>query len=256
MRISGRGARTAPETEPSPALRVTGVEKSYGRGDGRVAALRGVDLRLERGSFVAVMGPSGSGKSTLLRLAAGLEPSDSGRVELAGVDITGMREMELAEVRRTKAAFVFQNYNLMPTLTVRQNLTLPLRLRGRRPEKGTVDAALEAVGLADRARVRPGQLSGGQQQRIAVARALVQRAPVLFADEPTGALDRATGDAVLRVLSDTVGREGRCVLMVTHDPVAAAFADRVVFLVDGRIRHELRHPDAGEIAAWLTARSA
>ncbi|MFF8291291.1 ABC transporter ATP-binding protein [Streptomyces sp. NPDC016309] len=223
-----------------------------------VTALDGVDLTFPTGSFTAVMGPSGSGKSTLLQCAAGLDRPTGGRVEVGGTDLGGLSERRLTLLRRDRIGFVFQAFNLVPSLTAAQNVALPLRLAGRRPARGEVRAALARVGLAERARHRPGELSGGQQQRVAIARALVTRPAVLFGDEPTGALDTTTGHEVLRMLREVVDRDGRTVVMVTHDPVAASYADRVVFLVDGRVHGELTAPTAEAVAgrtAGLGSRS-
>ncbi|CAL9509415.1 putative ABC transporter ATP-binding protein YknY [Streptomyces sp. enrichment culture] len=230
------------------AVRLDSVTRRYGT----VTALDGISLALPAGSFTAVMGPSGSGKSTLLQCAAGLDRPDAGSVTVDGTELTGLGERRLTLLRRERIGFVFQAYNLLPALTAEQNVALPLRLAGRRVPGDRVRAALEQVGLAGRARHRPGELSGGQQQRVALARALVTRPAVLFADEPTGALDTRTGREVLGLLRAMAGREGRTVVMVTHDPVAAACADRVVFLVDGRVGAELTGAGAGTVAARMT----
>ncbi|MGW0660072.1 ABC transporter ATP-binding protein [Streptodolium elevatio] len=238
-------ARAAAATS---AVSLTGVTKVYGRGSEAVHALRGVDADIRRGSFTAVMGPSGSGKSTFLHCAAGLDRPTDGRVELAGTDIATLSETKLTKLRRTRVGFVFQAFNLVGSLTAEQNVTLPLRLAGERPDKKWVREVLGRVGLADRAKHRPGQLSGGQQQRVAIARALVTRPDVLFADEPTGALDTRTGREVLALLRQVVDGYGHTVVMVTHDPVAASYADRVVFLADGRLVDTLDAPTAEAVA--------
>ncbi|MGW7254644.1 ABC transporter ATP-binding protein [Streptomyces sp. NPDC054834] len=238
------------------AIRLRAVSRQYGTGDGAVTALDGVTLGFPRGSFTAVMGPSGSGKSTLLQCAAGLDRPTSGSVKVGGTELAGLSERRLTLLRRDRIGFVFQAFNLLPSLTAEQNVALPLRLAGRRPSRARVREALDRVGLADRARHRPSELSGGQQQRVALARALITRPEVLFGDEPTGALDSRTGREVLRLLRDMVDREGRTVVMVTHDPVAASRADRVVFLVDGRLTGELSGADAGRIAAHMTGLEA
>ncbi|MEU5594197.1 ABC transporter ATP-binding protein [Streptomyces sp. NPDC020298] len=238
------------------AIRLRAVSKQYGAGDGTVTALDEVTLGFPRGSFTAVMGPSGSGKSTLLQCAAGLDRPTSGSVRVGGTELTGLSERRLTLLRRDRIGFVFQAFNLLPALTAEQNVALPLRLAGRRPSRARVREALDRVGLADRARHHPGELSGGQQQRVALARALITRPEVLFGDEPTGALDSRTGREVLRLLRDMVDQEGRTVVMVTHDPVAASRADRVVFLVDGRLTGELSGADAGRIAAHMTGLEA
>ncbi|MGW6359348.1 ABC transporter ATP-binding protein [Streptomyces sp. NPDC055092] len=232
----------------TPAVRLTAVRREY-RG---VTALDGVDLDFLAGTFTAVMGPSGSGKSTLLQCAAGLDRPTSGTVTVAGTDLTGLGERALTLLRRDRIGFVFQSFNLLPSLTAAQNVALPLRLAGRRPSRAEVREALGRVGLAERAGHRPSQLSGGQQQRVALARALITRPAVLFGDEPTGALDTTTGRQVLTLLRELVDREGQTTVMVTHDPVAAARADRVVFLVDGRVVDELLAPDAETVAARMT----
>ncbi|MGW1247942.1 ABC transporter ATP-binding protein [Streptomyces sp. NPDC002535] len=217
-----------------------------------VRALDGVDLDFGAGTFTAVMGPSGSGKSTLLQCAAGLDRPTSGRVEVGGVSLEGLSERRLTLLRRDRIGFVFQSFNLLPALTAAQNVALPLRLAGRRPSRTEVREALARVGLAGRERHRPGELSGGQQQRVAIARALITRPAVLFGDEPTGALDSTTSREVLDMLRELVDRNGQTIVMVTHDPVAAARADRVVFLVDGRVAGELQAPTVETVAARMT----
>jgi putative ABC transport system ATP-binding protein len=230
------------------AIRLDSVTRAYGS----VTALDDITLAFPAGTFTAVMGPSGSGKSTLLQCAAGLDRPTSGSVTVAGTELTGLSQRRLTLLRRERVGFVFQAFNLLPALTAEQNVALPLRLAGRRVPKARVRQALQQVGLAERARHRPGQLSGGQQQRVALARALITRPDVLFADEPTGALDTRTGREVLGLLRGMVDREGQTVVMVTHDPVAAAHADRVLFLVDGRVHGELTAPGADAVAARMT----
>jgi putative ABC transport system ATP-binding protein len=239
-----------------PAVELDGVTRTYGAGEGAVTALDGVSLRLRPGSFTAIMGPSGSGKTTLMQCAAGLDRPSAGSVHLAGSDLGRLSERALAILRRDHVGFVFQSFNLMPSLTAAQNVELPLRLAGRRPPRRAVLAALDRVGLADRAGHRPAQLSGGQQQRVAIARALMARPDVIFADEPTGALDTRSGRAVLSLLRDTVDQDGRTLVMVTHDPNAAAWADETVFLADGRIVGTLERPGADQIAERLSAMGA
>ncbi|MER7894759.1 ABC transporter ATP-binding protein [Streptomyces sp. NPDC096046] len=229
------------------AVRLDAVTRTYGS----VTALGGVSLAFPAGTFTAVMGPSGSGKSTLLQCAAGLDRPTSGSVTVGGTGLTGLSERRLTLLRRERVGFVFQAFNLLPSLTAEQNVALPLRLAGHRVPAARVRQALGQVGLADRARHRPSQLSGGQQQRVALARALITRPDVLFGDEPTGALDTRTGREVLGLLRGMVDREGQTVVMVTHDPVAAAYADRVVFLVDGRVSGELTGADADTIATRM-----
>ncbi|MGW6918016.1 ABC transporter ATP-binding protein [Kitasatospora sp. NPDC054939] len=230
------------------AIELRGVRKSYGRGSGAVHALRGLDLVLARGSFTAVMGPSGSGKSTFLQCAAGLDRPTAGEVYLGGEEITALSENRLTKLRRSRIGFVFQSFNLLPSLTVQQNVLLPQRLAGERQDRARARDLLARVGLAEHGARRPGQLSGGQQQRVAIARALITRPEVVFADEPTGALDTRTAHEVLGLLRGAVDTLGATVVMVTHDPVAAATADRVVFLADGAPAGELHHPDPKTVA--------
>ncbi|MEU2068807.1 ABC transporter ATP-binding protein [Streptomyces anulatus] len=239
-----------------PAVELRGVRRQYGRGAGAVHALAGVDLALPRGTFTAIMGPSGSGKSTFLQCAAGLDRPSAGSVRLGGTEITGMNENELTELRRSRLGFVFQAFNLLPSLTVEQNVLLPLRLDGKRQDRRRAAAVLAQVGLADKARRRPGELSGGQQQRVAVARALVTGPDVVFADEPTGALDTGTAAEVLGLLRHAVDTAGATVVMVTHDPAAAAWADRVLFLADGVFAGGLERGSAERIAEHMRALTA
>ena len=241
-----------PETKGAePAVGLRAVTKVYGSGGGAVTALLEVTADFAAGTFTAVMGPSGSGKSTLLQCAAGLDRPTSGEIRLAGQSLRGLSETKLTRLRRDRIGFVFQSFNLLPSLTAELNVALPLRLAGRKPSKGEVREMLAVVGLADRARHRPSELSGGQQQRVAIARALVTKPSVVFADEPTGMLDSATGREVLSLLRE-LANSRQTVVMVTHDPVAAAYADRVVFLADGQIAGELRDPTAQSVAARMT----
>jgi putative ABC transport system ATP-binding protein len=235
----------------APALTLRGIRKVYGRGEGAVVALDDVSVALAPGTFTALMGPSGSGKSTFLNVAAGLERPTSGTVVLDDVELARLSERRLTILRRERIGFVFQAFNLLPSLTVAQNIGLPLRLDGHRPRHSTVRDAAARVGLEKRLRNRPFQLSGGQQQRVAIARALVSRPDVVFADEPTGALDTRTGHEVLALLRDVVDLDRRTVVMVTHDPVAAAYADHVIFLADGRLAGALDAPGADEVAEKL-----
>jgi putative ABC transport system ATP-binding protein len=228
--------------------RLGDATKTYGRGPGAVHALQGVSLDVVTDTFTAIMGPSGSGKSTLLQIAAGLETPTSGTVELAGRSLAGLCETELTELRRDHVGFVFQSFNLMPTLTVAQNVELPLRLAGRRPQRGRVAELLARVGLDGRSEHRPFELSGGERQRVAIARALITDPAVTFADEPTGALDLHVAAEVLGLLREVCPT----VVMVTHDPVAASYAQRVVVLADGRIADELDAPTADRVADILT----
>ena len=242
--------------QPRTALAVTlrDVVKTYESAAGPVPALRGVDADFGTGTFTAVMGPSGSGKSTLLHCAAGLDRVTSGTVVVAGVDLHGRNEKDLTLIRRQHIGFVFQAYNLVSSLTVAQNLELGFRLAKRRAPADTVESALEQVGLAGYGSRRPGQLSGGQQQRVAIARALVTEPAVLFADEPTGALDLTTSREVLALLRRSVDEAGQTIIMVTHDPAVAATADRVLFLADGRITGELTGDlDPREVAARIAS---
>ncbi|MFD7032359.1 ABC transporter ATP-binding protein [Streptomyces sp. NPDC059917] len=241
------------------AVQLSDVRRSYGRGATAVQALRGIDLTLPRGSFTAVMGPSGSGKSTFLQCAAGLDHPSSGSVRLGGTEITGMNENQLTELRRSRLGFIFQAFNLLPSLTVEQNVLLPLRLAGGRAASGGAARAatlLAQVGLEGKGHRRPGELSGGQQQRVAIARALVTRPDVIFADEPTGALDTTTAAEVLALLRGAVDSLGATVVMVTHDPAAAAHADQVLFLADGLIADRLPRSPAPVVAARMAALTA
>ena len=235
----------------TPAIGLRDVRKVYGKGEGAVVALDGISLDIAPGSFTAIMGPSGSGKSTFLHVAAGLDRPTSGTVALAGTELAGLSERRLTTLRRERIGFVFQAFNLMPSLTVTQNIGLPLRLDGRRPRRSEVRAVAARVGLEERLRHRPAQLSGGQQQRVAIARALITRPEVVFADEPTGALDSRAGRGVLALLREVVDADGHTVVMVTHDPVAAAHADAVILLADGRLAGTLDAPSADEVAEQL-----
>jgi len=242
---------TVTTTVPA-AVQLTDVSKTYGRGDHVVAALRELSLALAPGSYTAVMGPSGSGKSTFLHCAAGLDRPSSGTVHLAGCELGSLGEDALSRLRREHVGFVFQSFNLVPSLTALQNITLPLRLGKRKADEDWLKEVIARVGLAQRIRHRPGELSGGQQQRVAIARALIARPDVVFADEPTGALDARTGKDILTLLREAVDDLGQTVVMVTHDPVAAASADSVVFLADGRIADTMSDPTADRVAARMT----
>jgi putative ABC transport system ATP-binding protein len=245
---SRRGQDTGPAAE---ALRLVKVTRTYGTDDSAVTALDGITLSLGRGTFTAVMGPSGSGKSTLLQCAAGLDRPDSGIVRVDGTELTGGGEAELTRFRRGRVGFVFQQYNLLETLTVAQNTVLPLKLAGRKVDRRRAEEVLTSVGLGDRLGHRPDQLSGGQKQRVAIARALVTDPRVIFADEPTGALDTRSARDVLRLLREAVRVYGRTVVMVTHDPVAASYADSVVFLADGRLAGRMDAPTPDAVAERL-----
>ncbi|WP_330242467.1 ABC transporter ATP-binding protein [Streptomyces sp. NBC_00525] len=228
------------------------LHREYGRGGAVVHALRGVSVEMAPGTFTAVMGPSGSGKTTLLHCLAGMDRPTRGSVRWGGTEVSRLPERRLAVLRRNRVGFVFQAFNLMPAMTAAQNVALPRRLAGERPDRRRVQDALARVGLAGRERHRPGQLSGGQQQRVAIARALVSRPAMLFADEPTGALDRATGHEILALLRARVDEGGGTCVMVTHDPVAAGYADRVLLLADGVVVDELDHPTAARIGERLS----
>jgi putative ABC transport system ATP-binding protein len=230
------------------AVRVESLHKTY---DGTVTALDGVTASFPAGSFTAVMGPSGSGKSTLLQCAAGLDRPDAGRVFIGGTELTTADDPAMTKFRRLRVGFVFQDYNLLPALTVEQNVVLPLRLAGKRADRRHARAVLERLGLGDRRHDIPERLSGGQRQRVAVARTLVTEPEVIFADEPTGALDLRSAREVLTLLRAVVHEHGRTVVMVTHDPVAAAYADAVLFLADGRLAGSLRAPTADAVAERL-----
>ena len=216
----------------------TDLTKRYGEGDAAVDALAGISTGFERDRFTAIMGPSGSGKSTLMHILAGLDTPTSGTVELDGVDLTSLDDGELTELRRDKLGFVFQFFNLLPVLTAEENLVLPLSIAGRTPDREWVDRLIRTVGLEDRRTHRPAELSGGQQQRVAVARSLVSKPAVVFADEPTGNLDSKASAGILELLRQAVDEFGQTVIMVTHDPAAAAHADRLITLRDGKIVHD------------------
>ena len=223
------------------------LTKVYGEGETRVVALDAVDVGFERGRFTAIMGPSGSGKSTLMHVCAGLDTATSGRVFIGDSDLSSLSDNALTRLRREKVGFVFQAYNLVPTLTALENITLPLDIAGRKPDQEWLDNVVDTVGLRDRLRNKPSQLSGGQQQRVAAARALVSRPEIVFADEPTGNLDSRAGAEVLGFLRDSVDGFGQTIVMVTHDPTAASYAHRVLFLADGRIVDTLDDPTADAV---------
>jgi putative ABC transport system ATP-binding protein len=224
------------------ALATAGLVKVYGTGDTAVRALDGVSAAFGKAQFTAIMGPSGSGKSTLMHCLAGLDTATSGSVRIGDTELSGLSDRQLTLLRRTKVGFVFQSFNLLPTLTAGQNIRLPLDLAGRKPDQPWWDTIIGTLKLADRLEHRPSELSGGQQQRVACARALITRPDVVFADEPTGNLDSASSAEVLGLLRASVRELGQTVIMVTHDPVAAGYADRVIFLADGRLHSELQAP--------------
>jgi len=234
-----------------PAARIRDLVKTYGSGDALVRALDGVSLDLEAGRFTAIMGPSGSGKSTLMHCAAALDRADSGTVHIGDQELSRLGDKALTRLRRDRIGFVFQAYNLIPTLNAEENIKLPQAIAGRKPDQQWYDEVVDTVGLRDRLSHRPHELSGGQQQRVAVARALVGRPQIVFADEPTGNLDSRSGAEILDLLRRSVDEHGQTVVMVTHDPIAAAYTDRVVFLSDGRIVEELRDPDRDQVMARM-----
>ncbi len=249
-------SRKHTQTNASHAVRLSAVSKVYGKGGNTVTALNDVTIEIPYGTFTAVMGPSGSGKSTFLHCAAGLDRPSSGSITLGDMALDNLSETKLTELRRQRIGFVFQAFNLIPSLTVMQNITLPLRLAGKSPDRAWLKEILDRVGLADRTRHRPAQLSGGQQQRVAIARALVTRPDVIFADEPTGALDMRTAQEILALLRETVETVRQTVVMVTHDPVAASYADAVLFLADGQVVGTLPRSDASVIAGRMTQMEA
>ena len=246
-------------TGPAPKVvtaYAAGATKIYGEGDTRVVALDSVDVKFVKGEFAAIMGPSGSGKSTLMHSLAGLDRLTSGQVVIGDTDLSTLSEKQLTLLRRTQVGFVFQAFNLVPTLNAEENITLPLDLGSKGIDKEWVRSVVEAVGLSERLDHKPNELSGGQQQRVAVARALASRPEVIFADEPTGNLDSVTGTAILEFMRDAVQRYGQTIVMVTHDPLAASYADRVLFLEDGRIVNELQQPTTESILNVLRSSSA
>ncbi len=247
--------RTGSTMDDGFAVRAAGLVKVYGRGAAAVRALDGVDLDVPARRFTAIMGPSGSGKSTLMHLLAGLDTATSGTVRLGGTELGSCGDAELTAVRRDRIGFVFQAFNLLPQLTAEQNLDLPARLAGRRPDPAWRDALVDLLGLRPRLGHRPAELSGGQQQRVALARALLTRPEVVFADEPTGNLDTTTGREVLELLAHSVRDLGQTVVMVTHDPVAASYADRAVLLRDGRVAGELVAPRPDAVLTALAGLS-
>ncbi|GAB3773085.1 putative ABC transport system ATP-binding protein [Nocardioides ginsengisegetis] len=234
------------------AARVRNLTKTYGSGPALVTALDDVSLDLEEGEFTAVMGPSGSGKSTLMHCCAALDTGDSGSVFIGEQDLTTLKDKALTRLRRDEIGFVFQSYNLVPTLTAEENILLPLAIAGRKPDREWYDAVVATVNLGDRLSHKPNELSGGQQQRVAVARALVSRPRIVFADEPTGNLDSRSGAEVLELLRKSATEHGQTIVMVTHDPVAAAWTDRVVFLADGRVVDEIRDPSRDQVLEIMT----
>ncbi|MCW2808289.1 MAG: hypothetical protein JWQ93_2244 [Marmoricola sp.] len=254
---------TTVENAPAPgpqapvvAASVVGLTKVYGTGAAEVRALDGVTLDIAAGHFTAVMGPSGSGKSTLMHCCAALDTPTSGTVMVGDTEIGGLDDKRLTRLRRERIGFVFQSFNLIPTLTAQENILLPMSIAGRRPDRDWYDTVIDAVNLRDRLDHRPNQLSGGQQQRVAVARALASRPAIVFADEPTGNLDSRSGAEVLSLLQRSATEFGQTIVMVTHDPVAAGYTDRVVFLADGRLAGELTDPTREAVLERMTAHEA
>jgi putative ABC transport system ATP-binding protein len=258
MNVAATGQASPAQPPSGPPVRVAArdLTRRYGEGDMAVDALRGVSLAVTEGALVAVMGPSGSGKSTLMHLLAGLDRPTGGDVWIDDTQIGALGDSELTRLRRRHIGFVFQFFNLLPMLTAEENVLLPLTLAGRTPERAWVEELIGRLGLGDRRAHRPSELSGGQQQRVALARALVTRPTVVFADEPTGNLDSTTSREILELLRDSVSSYGQTTVMVTHDPTAAAIADRIVFLADGRVVHELGRSSAHEVLAAIEEVSA
>jgi putative ABC transport system ATP-binding protein len=242
---------SSPSLADSHAARAENVSKSYGTGDAAVFALDDVSVGLAAGQFTAIMGPSGSGKSTLLHVLAGLDRPTSGKIYVGDTEITDLKDKALTLLRRDQIGFIFQSFNLLPTLTAAENIVLPMRIAGRKPDVQWVQTIVETVGLTERLHHKPVQLSGGQQQRVAAARALASRPQIVFADEPTGALDSRSGAELLGFLRSAVKDLGQTVVMVTHDAVAASYADRVVFLADGHIVDEMAHPTADSVLDYM-----
>ena len=236
-----------PPTSTTAAARTVGVSKIYGEGETRVAALDDVTVEFEKSHFTAIMGPSGSGKSTLMHCVAGLDTITAGKIFIGDIDISSLNDKQLTRMRRDTIGFIFQAFNLIPTLTAAENITLPLDLAGTDADKEWFDTVVTTVGLADRLDHRPSELSGGQQQRVAVARALASRPAIIFADEPTGNLDSRSGTEILKFMRTAVDDFAQTIVMVTHDPVAASYADRVIFLADGRVVDETNSPTADSI---------
>jgi putative ABC transport system ATP-binding protein len=241
----------APQISTASAARAEGLSKFYGTGDAAVAALDDVSVAVGEGQFTAIMGPSGSGKSTLLHLLAGLDRPTSGEVYLGDTEITSLNDKALTMLRRDRIGFIFQSFNLLPTMTAAENIVLPMRIAGRKPDEHWVASIVETVGLTGRLSHRPSELSGGQQQRVAAARALASKPQIVFADEPTGALDSKSGAELLGFLRKAVSELGQTVVMVTHDPTAASYADRVIFLADGHIVDEMHAATADEVLDYM-----
>jgi putative ABC transport system ATP-binding protein len=244
---------TAPTGETTvAAARARGLTKVYGEGDTLVTALNNITVEFERGHFSAIMGPSGSGKSTLMHCLAGLDTVTSGSAMIGDVEINGLDDKSLTKLRREAVGFIFQSFNLIPTLTALENITLPMDIAGRKPDQAWLDTVIDAVALRDRLHHKPSELSGGQQQRVACARAIASRPAIIFADEPTGNLDSRSGAEVLGLLQRSVRDMGQTIVMVTHDAAAASYADRVVFLADGAVIDEMRDPTQAAVLARMT----
>jgi len=241
-----------PAQQARPVVAASGLTRRYGAGETAVDALRGVSLSIPRGQLTAVMGPSGSGKSTLMHILAGLDKPTDGTVEIDGVELTKLKDNDLTKLRRRHIGFVFQFFNLLPMLSAEENITLPLSIAGEKPDPTYFGDLIQKVGLADRLHHRPSELSGGQQQRVAIARALFSRPTVLFADEPTGNLDSSTGNEILALMRDSVDSYGQTTVMVTHEPRAAAIADRILFLADGLIVRDLPGASQAEVLSTLS----
>lgn len=241
------GAPAAARSGAPAAARATDLSKVYGQGETQVVALDQVSVEFRQAEFTAIMGPSGSGKSTLMHCMAGLDSVSSGSARIGETELTGLKDKKLTRLRRDRIGFIFQAYNLLPTLSGLENITLPMDIAGRKPDKQWLGRVIDTVGLSGRLKHRPSELSGGQQQRVAVARALAGRPEIIFGDEPTGNLDSRSGAEVLGFLRDSVRELGQTIVMVTHDPVAAAYADRVVFLADGLVVDDLRAPTADSV---------
>ncbi|NLU70864.1 ABC transporter ATP-binding protein [Streptomyces sp. HNM0574] len=244
---AGASTADAQAASGTAAACATDLTKVYGQGETKVVALDRVSVEFRKAEFTAIMGPSGSGKSTLMHCMAGLDSISGGSARIGDTELTGLKDKKLTQLRRDRIGFIFQAFNLLPTLNAIENITLPMDIAGRKPDQEWLDRVLRTVGLADRLKHRPNQLSGGQQQRVAVARALAGQPEIIFGDEPTGNLDSQSGAEVLGFLRNSVRELGQTVVMVTHDPVAASYADRVVFLADGRIVDDLRDPSADSV---------
>ncbi len=249
-RATGYGLPDTPRAAP-PAAYAVGAVKVYGHGEAEVRALDGVTVEFAAGEFTAIMGPSGSGKSTLMHCLAGLDTLTEGNVSIGDVELGSLNDKRLTQLRRDRIGFVFQAFNLIPTLTAAENITLPGRLAGRRPDRAWVDRVVATVGLGSRLSHRPSELSGGQQQRVAVARGLANRPEIVFADEPTGNLDSRTGGEILSFMRQAVRELGQTIVMVTHDPVAASYSDRAVFLADGHVVGDLSDPTSDSVFDFM-----